>query len=304
MPASMRTSPAHEPPVRFGRHPYLDWWFSSSPHKFGSVFRARLANLLLGYDFAGIGKPSEALSTFLAANPEWNSSNSSYMLFRDHPLLAGEMVRRIQLSAACSYHSVFVALSYLFQLTGAVDTTVDISHYVLAYMDIEHVGTYLFGERGVDPETVVNSAYQPALGSRYPSLLHMGDSSPDVALLASVWTSDCYISRLGSRFNDPGMMSYAAPLAGSDLPGHSMLVVGVRLDTSSSQYFALLQNWWDGKEVVAMREDYWRECGASAFFVKTPQTELRSNLQTFGSTRSYAIATVVNARMPNNRRFP
>jgi len=74
-----------------------------------------------------------------------------------------------------------------------------------------------------------------------------------------------------------------------------MLIVGVPFDFSSSQYFVLLQNWRDGKELVAMREDYWRESGASAFFVKTPQTELCNSLQTFGS--SYAF-TPVGIRVP------
>ena len=293
-----------EPLVSWTRHPYLDW-FSASPHKFGAAFRARLAHLLLGHDSAGVGEPSDVLSTFLAAHPEWNSPNSSYILFRDHPLLAGKMVRRIQLSGVCSYHSVFVALSYLLQLTGAAHTMVDISHYLLAHMDSEHIGTYLFGGGGAYPETVVNHAYQPALGSKYPSLLHMGDQSSDFALLALRLQSGPAIAsfpRLGSHFNDLSMLSYEGHLAGFDLPGHSMLVVGVRFDTASSQYSALLQNWWDGKELVAMREDYWRECGASAFFVKTPQTELRSNLKTFGS--NYAFTTVENARVPNNRRFP
>lgn len=87
------TDPA--PVIPQSRHPYLDWYFFST-HQFATAFRARLANLLIGRDSAGFGSPRQIMRDFLVAQPEWGSSNTSYILFRDHPALADKMVCRIQ----------------------------------------------------------------------------------------------------------------------------------------------------------------------------------------------------------------
>lgn len=291
-----------DPVIHQSRHPYLDWFFFST-HQFATAFRHRLAHLLLGRDSAGIGSPRDVMRDFLAAQPEWSSANSSFILFRDHPKLVGKMVCRIQLSGVCSYHSALVGLSYLLQLAGTVNTTVDISHFVLARMNRDHVGAYLFGGQGVEPETVVEHAYQTALGSDYPVLLRMGDQPSEFALhegrLLSSGPAVATFRKPGRRFGDPGVLSFTGPLELPHLPGHSMLVVGVHFDASSGLYFALMQNWWEGQELVAVREDYWRACGASAFFATTPQTALRSDLRTFGA--DYAYTTVENARVPVGR---
>lgn len=172
-------------------------------------------------------------------------------------------------------------------------------------MDSDHVGMYLFGGQGVDPETIVQHAYQPAPGSDTPALRDMGSQSSDFASLYTtlpIWgPAVVTFPKLGNGFDQPGESSFAGPPSLPFLPGHSMLVVGVHFDGSSGQHYALMQNWWEDKELVAVREDYWRGCRASAFFVTTPQAALRSDLKTFGA--DYAYTTVENARVPGDRHY-
>jgi hypothetical protein len=71
--------------------------------------------------------------------------------------------------------------------------------------------------------------------------------------------------------------------AGTKVPTHSMLLIGVRKD--SDQYIFLLQNWWASKYFVEVSAEYFQFCGGRLIYVEA-EFNRRSDLVTYVS--SYA----------------
>lgn len=69
-----------------------------------------------------------------------------------------------------------------------------------------------------------------------------------------------------------------------------MVLIGVRYDVPSGQYYLLLQNWWKAMQIVEIRQDYARASRTSLVFVSTPQQSYRRNWRTvpFRSSESAA----------------
>jgi hypothetical protein len=69
-------------------------------------------------------------------------------------------------------------------------------------------------------------------------------------------------------------LSYDGNPRGKLVGHHAMVLVGSRREAGSGKQWFLLQNWWPQMQFAEVSEEYMEACGATVYFVKTPQTAI------------------------------
>lgn len=240
--------------------------------------RARLYRIVCeDEESSDIAERLSMFEAFTLVHSEWSSSDTSYVLFRDHPQLRGKphaLVERVQWSGLCYMHAPVVLQHYLVSMTsdGPIPM-LDMALYIRQHMNSYLLTSYIWEDIGgmsfdflhqilmPDPEPLFRHdlARHGLRDSREqlgPGLVYQFEVEP-AFMNTSIWQ---HLNRRARRVPEERIRR------------HAMVLIGHRQVDGTDRY--LLQNWWKSKPFVEVDASYLESCNAHIVFVKTPQTSL------------------------------
>jgi hypothetical protein len=232
---------------------------------------------------------------FVAAHPEW-SQGSSFVVFRDHPLVKGKraLIQREQIFGMCAIHAPVVMQHYLLAMAsqGTWMGTLDIPLWIRRHAAPQMLEGVVF-RNGVNSDQVLRSIIMDSseVGECYQYKDIAATLESFGPLLVPLWS-------VTPEFHGCQKWHYLGPTSTSSL-FHSMLIVGYRTveDGKSKGVRLLLQNWWHSMQFVEVDEDYYKSCApfhnpSRPIYVKTPQVEA----PTYETTNAvFSVSTVDGA---------
>lgn len=269
--------------------PFLSF-FLTSESGIAKYFRSRLDRLLDHGDRETHADFAVALEAFIVLNPAWRNTTTSYISLLANPRLRRAMISRVQITGLCFLHAPLVALHYAVNLQSVDlnNQTVDITTALRHNFD-GVLGSYLFADKGAIVIDVIRSVFAPDPGvlgaDTVPFGIYAPSSAPNskrdyyglIDMLKSFGVGIVNSFRVYDRFWNASATSFSGSNVTGFRGGHAMVLIGVRLDVQSGQYYLLLQNWWHALQVVEVRQDYAYACSTSLVFVSTPQMSYRKN---------------------------
>jgi hypothetical protein len=309
--AKLLLSPVPPAPT-LGTSPYLSFFLKSS-NVIAVYFRQRIDRLLEDGDIETRPLDFQAeLDAFIAAHPEWSNTTTSYISLLANPRLHRSMISRVQITGLCFLHAPLVALHYSINLASSElnNATVDITTALRHNFDDGILGSYLFADKGWWTRTIIDRVFEPEHGAPVPRVQDFTISFP-----YSVAQSKHDFGGLRSMLIENGVgiitaidvdiamwNASATSFSGSHLTkyigGHSMVLIGVRLDDKSGQYYLLLQNWWESLQILEIRQDYASVNHAQLCFVQTPQRAYRKNWRTVAFRSANSAAESAGVELP------
>lgn len=310
-------SKCRQPPVvsHISASPYMVFFLTSADPIIANPTRNQIWRYLSEGDIASSLSTipmRESLRDFIDANPLWKDKTTSYISLLEIPNLERAIISRFQTSGNCFMIAPFVALHYAINFcASALDNrTVDITEYARKYLESSSLAALLLHNVGSYTDSITRSIFMPALGEREPftkSLLisrHQTSNSSfssyahlvadlisnGIGIMGYMITDDDFKNASSTSYTGERSHTALAP------EGHAMVLIGVRFDVLSGQYYLLLQNSWKTLPVVEVRQDYAASCRATLMFVTTPQHGYRAAWPTV--TFHSAVAAVNAGVMP------
>lgn len=219
---------------------------------------------------ATLPKDVQSFEAFVALNPTWEDPSNSFVCHRDDPDLKGTLVQRKQLSGLCYIHGPDVVQHYLVsKVLKEPAGMIDISKLIRHTFDSKDLGKYIFQDVGGSSQKMLEHILTPdsivaAEATRYVDKARLLEVGP---LLVSGF-------KVYNDFFEGDASSLSGKPKGDFRGLHAMVLIGVRVDDVSGVKKFLLQNWWPKKQFVEMDEIYLKCCGATLYYVETPQTHI------------------------------
>ena len=248
----------------------------------------------------------DALAAFLYEHPDWNNKSQAYISLRENRKLERAMISRCQDSGTCYLIAPFLALHYAINLQAQKlnECTVDITEWLRKYVGADSLANFFFANGGAPTIEIVRKVFQPAPPTSHPEelLFAINPSRSSETSLADYTQLRSFLEKHGvgviyhfavyDEMKSKNASSFSGKHGPSEPEFHAMVLVGVRYDSESGQYFLLMQNSWKDLQFVEVRQDYAKYCDAGLVFVTTPQYEYPSSWPTV-TFRS--ATTAVNA---------
>lgn len=204
---------------------------------------------------------------FVQRHPEWSNPETSWVLFRDHPLLKDKKhayVERVQKSGLCYMHGPVVMQHYLVSMWTETNAgMVDIVDYLRKHMSSESLINHIFQNAGGYSIAFLQSILglkdhscleKPSIKSTdLPEYLHKYGAG--LVSNFEVW----------SCFHCETIDVHEGYPKGQRVGNHSMVLIGYRYDSNNKIKY-LMQNWWTNKLFVEMDAEYAHTCGAQLAF--------------------------------------
>jgi hypothetical protein len=209
------------------------------------------------------------------------------------------LVQRVQYRSLCYMHAPVVTQYYSIWNTklkvnpgatsdhGMIDITAEIATYWKGQDLYRHI---FLDEGGVSASFLYRILHA---NSSLRSLLPEQSSYEDLANALRTYGPALVPAFMVHRdFMDPSIYHHhGLPDTEHPIDGHSMVLVGVRIDDAGKLYY-LLQNWWPGKEFVEVSRDYLLaslpSIGSPFQFIKTPQYSVPAERHTHSSRMHWA----------------
>lgn len=209
---------------------------------------------------------------FVESHVEWQQQGKSWVAFRDHPLLQGAYVERVQKAGLCFMHAPVV-----------------LQHYVVAMntKDKSKVGVMdmpMFLRRNANCKYLWSHVHENRGGNSFELLrtIMREDKDEDVTWLDCSTHDEAEIKkslhqfgpalvssfRVHADFGDKDTITYRGKPTGKFEGLHSMLLVGYRHEKDGKILY-LLQNWWEDKPFIEVDTAYLAKCYPALWFVKT-----------------------------------
>jgi len=208
--------------------------------------------------------PSD-VHTFTAQ--EFPGYNNDDVYFLKYP---GKLVQRHQLSGLCYMHAPAVVQHYKLDSTRNNLPMIDLLQIVRDNFTSLELGKHIFNDEGGSSKEFLEYILEPNSVIVVSSIMGSADffDKYGVGLVSGFQVhADFYNGSVHRHYGKPW---------GNFIGSHAMALVGHRKDKNGTQFF-LLQNWWKSKQFVELDESYLENCGASVYFVKTPQTTIPGN---------------------------
>jgi len=198
------------------------------------------------------------------------------------------LVQRHQRSGLCYLHAPIVAQYYAVWKTklkqrGENPATkipnetehamIDLTAFILKYFEPKALENYIFQDNGGFSHDALERILQP--GSILENY-HVTNAPKFLAEHGPALVSNFAVY---DDFRDQSIHKHYGKPMGKKIGGHAMVLVGTRTDSNNKLYL-LLQNWWLKKQFVEVDVDYFKACGASLWFVATPQTQVPDTFPT------------------------
>jgi hypothetical protein len=213
----------------------------------------------------------QTFDLFCVKHPEWTDESKSFVFHRDHPTVSQKQVvlqQRAQLSGLCYIHGPDMLQHYLVSMNkDTLAGMIDISKLIRETFSAEELESHIFRNEGGDSAMLLRRILQPGsiiFASR--SELFDRDLQEFGCGLVSKFT-------VFADFDDRTAHSHQGKPEGEELGLHCLVLIGVRVDAEGKRWF-LLQNWWKQKQFVEVKEDYFKACAPTIYFVETPQFDI------------------------------
>ena len=179
---TMAASPVVSEPA-FGEARFLAF-FLTSASKFAVNFRDRVDRLLDDGDVETHSDFAATLDAFIAANPAWRNTTTSYISLLANPRLRRAMISRVQITGLCFLHAPLVALHYAINMQSQElnSATVDITTALRHNFEDGILGSYLFADRGAIVRDLIRTVFAPEPGVAQPEVLSFAIHAPSSAL--------------------------------------------------------------------------------------------------------------------------
>ena len=267
--------------------PHLKFYLTADDTTIAAPARSRIREYLQHGDLeSSDADVNSALQQFVNEHPVWKNSSSSYISIVKNSKLRRAIVTRCQVSGNCFVIAPFLALHYAVNLHSKSlnNYTVDITEYIRKHLDSESLARLLLSNVGSHTNDIIDSVFQPEPGIFKPRVhtfdIH-GSTSPGESLYDYTVIRDL-LERYGvgiinhflthEDFADVLKNSFAGSPVGKELGGHAMVLIGVRYEWQSGEYYLLMQNSWSKLLIVEIKQDYASFSNTKLLFVKSPQT--------------------------------
>lgn len=217
---------------------------------------------------------SLSFANFVKKNPKW-SKGKAYVVFRDHPHLAGPPIQRVQIFGTCALHAPITLQHYLVAMGRKERSpTLNMQAWLRKLAPAVFLENVVFG-KGHHAIDVLPTLLEPG------TQLHPVADPLDIPHALQIfgpgligrWSVEPSFSK-GTKLHYQGQaeLPTVADLnqGMNSAPLHAMLVVGYRGEDSDLRL--LLQNWWETKQFIEVDCAYYAACCSHTTFVKTPQT--------------------------------
>jgi len=201
---------------------------------------------------------------------------------------AEALVQRHQRSGLCYLHAPIVAQYYAIchtKLEQRIENPtkglnnemnhamIDLTAFILKCCKPKALEIYIFHDIGGDSHKSFKRILQPG------SLLENYHVTNAPKFLAEHNPALVSGFTVYGDFHDQSIHKHYGKPIGKKIGAHAMVLVGTRTDSNNKLYL-LLQNWWLKKQFVEVDVDYFKACGASLWFVATPQTQVPDTFPT------------------------
>ena len=183
------------------------------------------------------------------------------------------LVQRQQLTGLCYLHAVVVVQYYAIWFAKLKDDAnvisdhlqIDMTALILKTFDGPAMENYIFRDFGGSSQQALKNILQPG------SIVSAGSKELAPELLSKYGPALVSNFKVHEDFLDRNVHEhYGQPIG--DIEGMlAMALVGSRCDPKTGNVFFLLQNWWSTKQFVEVDLEYLEACGATLYYVKTPQ---------------------------------
>jgi hypothetical protein len=221
----------------------------------------------------------DGLQTFemaMTVLPVWADTKKAFVFHRD---VRVSLAQRHQKSGLCYIHAPEVVQHYLVQLDrlrhpaatapdGVGVGMIDMAKMIRQSFSAADLKKHIFEDAGGSSHTMLKNILVQGSVIFSEGLTMAGDRltqyGPGLVAEFEVF-SDFY--------SEPNLYSYDGKPTGQSIGHHAMVLIGARTDSNDRRWF-LLQNWWQKKQFVEVSEEYLEACGATVYFVKTPQPKI------------------------------
>ena len=195
--------------------------------------------------------------------PAWRTESAFIFHERNHI----NVVQRWQRSGLCYIHAAEVVQYYLVALHDKRAGMIDMAKMIRQTFHPKDLETHIFSDQGgssynmlkriLMPNSIISATHLSLAGS------HLKEFGP---LLISLF-------EVHEDFSDKNQLSFDGKPEGKFIGHHAMTIIGHRKDDEGKEWF-LVQNWWPQMQFIEVSAEYLEACGATLYYVKTPQTEI------------------------------
>ena len=226
--------------------------------------------------------------------PLWGDPARSYVFHRDDPRVNQKNVlaQRVQLSGLCYIHAPDMLQHYLVSMnTPQSAPMIDISRMIRERFTAIKLEKHIFEDAGDNAFLMLIYILQH--GSH---ILGAGIDQIEQRLREYGPILISYFE-VHEDFEAVDRCIYHGDHVGALRGGHSMLIIGVRIE-NNRKYF-LLQNWWQRKQFIEVDGEYLISCNAEFHYVRTPQLSIPNEFPTY-----FAIFAVNHLDKPVSHPTP
>jgi hypothetical protein len=211
----------------------------------------------------------QTFEKFCAKHSDWADKSKSFVFHRDHPAVStkqGVLHQRAQLSGLCYIHGPDMLQDYLVSMNKDVPAgTIDISKLIRETFSAEELESHIFRDEGGDSKMLLKRILQPDSIIFGSELFEKNLKVFGCGLVSKFEVYD--------DFSDRTAHSHQGKPQGVKQGLHCMIMIGASIDADEKRWF-LLQNWWKQKQFVQVREDYFKACDPTVYFVETQQYDI------------------------------
>ncbi len=214
--------------------------------------------------------------SFCAQHPEWSNSETSFVVFRDHPKLKNKhsYVERVQKSSLCYIHGPIVLQHYLLSMErNDLVGMVNMVEYLKKHLDPQSLKAHIFEDLGGNSILFLRKIMALSDNSSFEVCM----SNVDVML--DKW-GPALVSGFGvyGNFYDGKTTTFSEKPQGDFVGTHSLVLVGYRKSLDGNLRL-ILQNWWQEKPFVEMDLGYLKACGGIITFSTQPHFNIPTQFE-------------------------
>ena len=185
------------------------------------------------------------------------------------------LVQRHQRSGFCYFHAPVVVQYYAIWFhkleedanANSDHQMIDMTAYIVDKVDGKAMENYIFRDLGGSSQRALEDILQPG------SIVSDGMKELAPELLTKYGPALVSNFKVYTDFANQALHKHYGQPVGAFEGCNAMALVGSRRDENSNVFF-LLQNWWLKKQFIEVDLEYLKACGATLYFVETPQASV------------------------------
>ena len=241
-----------------------------------------------------------SLNDIIRILPEWENGTTVFSMKDQFGDISGDSFKqRVQKSGLCYMHAVVVYLYYAVRRNNNTwDQVIDMSEMIKKNFSGDKISDYIFNDGGGSTSDLLKK-FAMSIKKRNPSI------KPRVKIISPEdVTEELFIDhgpfvllrfKVYDDFSKGSKLSYTDDsLVEEDPIGHhAMLVIGIRKN-SDGEFIFLVQNWWEGKQIVEMSSEYLANHSADFAYIDGFNLTDYTNIDITSTTVTPFVETTVD----------